>query len=195
MTEENPKRIEMNSAEARLMFVNLDKPRKIDANNPNEEAKYQLTLCFDSKAQKTKQFKAMEKAVQKMIQAKWGDNPPKKIRRPFLTADDLDKVPNGMGEDDVIVRLSSTSKPEVVDHNVEEILDRSQVYSGCYGIVNMQCYAWKHPTGGAGVSFGLGPVQKTRDGEPLGGRAKPAKDAFEALEEEDDDLDDDDDLI
>lgn len=195
MSDEAPKRIELNSPVARFMFAHLDTARKVDPNNPNEEAKYQLTLCIDPEGQKTKQFKAMKQAVKKMIAAKWGDNPPKKLKNPFLTIEDLEKVPNGMEEGDVIVRLASTAKPEVVDQNVEEILDRSKIYSGCYGIVNMQCYAWSHPQGGKGVSFGLGPVQKVKDGEPLGGRAKPARDAFDALDEEDDDLDDDDDLI
>ena len=194
---EEVKRIELNSPVSRLMFVNLEKPRKINPNNPDEQAKYQLSLCIDPKAQKTKQFKNMEKAVEKMIAAKWGDNPPKKLKSPFLTTADLEKVPDGMNEDDVLIRLSSTAKPEVVDKNVEEILDLSKVYSGCFGIVNMQCYPWQHPQGGKGVSFGLGPVQKVAEGEPLGGRAKPAADAFEALEDEDDDLEeeDEDDLI
>ena len=184
-------RIELNTPEARLMFVNLVKPRKIDMKNPDETPKFQLTATFSPAAQATKGYKRLEAAVEKTIANKWGDNPPRKLRKPFLTVDDLDEIPDGINEGDTFIRLSSTSRPEVVDRNVEAILNLDEVYSGCYGIVNVQCYPWEHATGGKGVSFGLGPVQKTRDGDPLGGRAKPAAKAFDALPEEDDDLDDD----
>jgi hypothetical protein len=183
-------RIELNTPEGRLMFVNLKQARKIDPKNADEQPKFQLTINFSPKAQATKQFKRLKKAVEDTIANKWGDNPPRKLRRPFLTVDDLDEIPDGIEEGDVFLRLSSTGRPEVVDRDVEPILNLDEVYSGCYGIVNVQCYPWEHQTGGKGVSFGLGPVQKTRDGDPLGGRAKPANKAFEALPEEDDDLDD-----
>jgi hypothetical protein len=184
-------RIELNTPEARLMFVNLVKPRKIDMKNPDETPKFQLTVTFTPAIQATKGYRRLQEAVEKTIANKWGDNPPRKLRKPFLTIDDMDEIPDGINEGDTFIRLSSTSRPEVVDRNVEAILDLNEVYSGCYGIVNVQCYPWEHATGGKGVSFGLGPVQKTRNGDPLGGRAKPAAKAFDQLPEEDDDLDDD----
>jgi hypothetical protein len=186
-------RIELNTPEGRLMFVNLKQARKIDPKNADETAKFQVTLNFRPEVQKTKQFKKLKKAVEDTIAARYGDNPPRKLRRPFLTVDDLDEVPDGIEEGDVFLRLNSTSRPEVVNRDVEEILNLDEVYSGCYGIVNVQCYPWEHITGGKGVSFGLGPVQKTRDGDPLGGRAKPARKAFDALPDEDEDEDEDED--
>ena len=185
-------RIELNTPEGRLMFVNLKQARRIDPKNADETAKFSVTVNFDPAAQKTKAFKKLKAAVEKTTENKWGDNRPRKLRTPFLTTDDVDPVPDGIEDGDVFIRLNSTSRPEVVDRNVEPVLDLDKVYSGCYGIVNVQCYPWEHPTGGKGVSFGLGPVQKTRDGDPLGGVAKPAAKAFEALPEEDDEDEDED---
>lgn len=191
MAEKN-ERIEMNTPVGRLMFLSVRQPRRINPNNDQETAKYQATLVFDPEAQKTAEFKKMKKAVKEVAEAKWGEVP-KKLRSPFKTADDLENVPDGITEDDVFVRLNSTGRPQVVDGKLEEILDDEQIYSGMYGRVNVQCYAWEHKQGGKGVSFGLGPIQKTADGEPLGGGQKPAKSAFDAIEDEEDDLDDDDD--
>lgn len=181
------KRIEMNTPEGRAMFVHLREARKIDPSNENEKAKYSMSLVFDKAAQQTTEFQRMKAAVEKVADTKWGEMP-KKLKSPFITVEDLEKVPDGMGDDDIMVRLNSTTKPQVVDRNVDEIIDDSQLYSGMYALSNVQCYAWEHKQGGKGVSFGLGPVQKTRDGEPLGAAPKPAKDAFAALPEEDDDL-------
>lgn len=186
------KRIELNTPKGRAMFVNLRQPRKVNPQDPNETPKYSMALVFDADAQKTKEFKAMEKAVKEVAEAEWGEIP-KKMKSPFITTDDLEKVPDGMEEGDVMVRLNSTSRQQVVDRKVQEILDDAEIYSGMYAVSNVQCYAWNHKQGGKGVSFGLGPVQKLNDGEPLGGGAKPAKDAFAAVPDEDDDLDDDDD--
>jgi len=185
------KRIELNTPIGKLMFLNLRQPRKIDPSNEQEQPKYQTTIVFDEEAQQTAEFKKMRQAVKKAAEARWGEIP-KKMRSPFKTPDDLENVPEGMQDGDVFVRLNSTSKPGVVDRNLEDILDDEQIYSGMYGRVNVQCYAWEHKQGGKGVSFGLGPVQKTGDGPRLGGGQKPAKNAFEALPTEDDDMGDDD---
>lgn len=196
MAEQN-ERVEMNTPVGRLMFLSVRTPRRINPENEKEAAKYQATLVFDPKAQNSAEFKKMRKAVKQVAEAKWGEIP-KKMKSPFKTTDNLENVPDGIDDDDIFVRLNSTGRPQVVDGQLEEILDDEQIYSGMYGRVNVQCYAWEHKQGGKGVSFGLGPIQKTADGEPLGGGQKPAKSAFDALEGEDDDLgndDDDDGLI
>lgn len=169
-------------------FVHLDRPRKIDPKSETEKAKYQLTLVFKPEQQKSDAFKAAKALANATAKEKWGDNIPKKLKSPFLTSDDLEDLPAGIEEGDVFIRLNSEMKPEVVDRRVRQ-LEAGAVYSGCWGNVNVDCYAWSHQTGGKGVSFGLGPVQKLEDGEPLGGSAKPAKSAFAALPDEDEDDD------
>lgn len=72
--------------------------------------------------------------------------------------------------------------PQIVDKAVKPILDRSEVYSGCYARVSIIFYAF-NSNGNKGIACGLGNIQKIRDGEPLGGRSNAADD-FTSLEDD-----------
>lgn len=50
-------------------------------------------------------------------------------------------------------------KPGVVNRRRQPITDFSQVYGGLLARVNVNAFAWKHETGGAGVSLGLNHLQ------------------------------------
>ena len=63
------------------------------------------------------------------------------------------------------------------------ILDRNEVYSGCYGRVSLNFYAF-NSNGNKGVACGLGNIQKLRDGEPLGGRSSAKDDFTTSLDDE-----------
>lgn len=58
--------------------------------------------------------------------------------------------------------------PEVVDKAGNPIITQAEVYSGMYGRVNVTFFPYAFG-GKKGVGCGLGPVQKLRDGEALGG--------------------------
>ena len=58
-----------------------------------------------------------------------------------------------------------------------DIINQSEVYSGCYGRVNFNVYPY-NAAGKKGVGFGLCAVQKLRDGEPLSSGRVSAEDAF-----------------
>jgi len=81
--------------------------------------------------------------------------------------------------------LTATSKnpPKVVDEDKNEIIDRQDFYSGCYGKAIINAFGYKQ-SGNAGVSFGLGAVQKLEDGEPLGGGVTNVND----FDEDDDEV-------
>lgn len=81
------------------------------------------------------------------------------------------------------INANSTTAPQIVDRSVKPILDRNEVYSGCYARVSLSFYAF-NSNGNRGVACGLGNIQKVRDGEPLGGRANAA-DEFATLEDDD----------
>lgn len=78
------------------------------------------------------------------------------------------------------LNASSKNKPGVVDQNVQPILDATEVYSGCYGRLTLNFYAFS-ASGNKGVAAGLGNVQKLAEGEPLGGFSSPASD-FDSVE-------------
>lgn len=71
-----------------------------------------------------------------------------------------------------------------MDADRQPILDRSEVYSGCYGRVSITFYAF-NSNGNKGIACGLNNLQKIRDGEPLDGHTRA----------EDDFADDDDDFL
>ena len=73
--------------------------------------------------------------------------------------------------------------PQIVDKYVKPILDRNEVYSGCYARVSLNFYAF-NSNGNKGVACGLGNIQKIRDGESLGGRSS-AVDDFTTVDDDD----------
>lgn len=81
------------------------------------------------------------------------------------------------------INANSITPPQIVDRAVRPILDRSEVYSGCYARVSLNFYAF-NSNGNKGVACGLGNIQKIKDGEPLGGKTT-AKNDFATLEDDD----------
>ena len=67
----------------------------------------------------------------------------------------------------------------MVDAQVQPIIDPTQVYSGMWGNVNVNFFAY-NSAGKKGIGCGLNGVQKTADGEPLSSHIT-AQDAFQAV--------------
>ena len=104
------------------------------------------------------------------------------LRNP-LRDGDLERPDDPAYANAYFVNANSTSAPGVVDANRNEILDKSEVYSGCYGRASISFYAF-NANGNKGIACGLNNLQKIKDGEPLGGRASAESD-FATEEDED----------
>ena len=104
------------------------------------------------------------------------------LRTP-LRDGDIDRPDDPAYANAYFVNANSTSAPGVVDANRNEILDKSEVYSGCYGRASISFYAF-NANGNKGIACGLNNLQKIKDGEPLGGRASAESD-FATEEDED----------
>jgi len=74
------------------------------------------------------------------------------------------------------VNANSNTAPGVVDIHCQPIYDTSEIYSGVYARVSLSFYAF-NSNGNKGVACGLQNIQKIKDGESLGGKAK-AEDDF-----------------
>lgn len=74
------------------------------------------------------------------------------------------------------LNANSNTTPGVVDASREPIYDTSEIYSGVYARVSLSFYAF-NSNGNRGIACGLQNIQKVRDGESLGGKAK-AEDDF-----------------
>ena len=81
------------------------------------------------------------------------------------------------------LNANSNTAPGVVDASREPIYDTSEIYSGVYARVSLAFYAF-NSNGNRGIACGLQNIQKVRDGESLGGKAK-AEDDFDDFKPDD----------
>lgn len=152
-------------------------PRVFKAHAVNEggEEKFSIVCLFPKGADLSK-LKAAAKAA---AVEKWGDKIPKKLRSPFKDSGEKSEY-DGFDEDCINISPASKYKPGLVDENVEPIIVETDFYGGCYARASVNAYAYQHPKGGPGVSFGLLNVQKLRDGDPFSGKSTPEED-FDAV--------------
>ena len=130
--------------------------------------------------------KAINDAVDAAIEeglAKFGGKKPNKaaIKLPLRDGDTEREDEAYAGH--WFINANSKTAPQIVDKAVKPILDRDEVYSGCYARVSLNFYAF-NSNGNKGVACGLGNIQKIRDGEPLGGRSL-ATDDFTTEDDDD----------
>ena len=101
---------------------------------------------------------AVDAAIEEGI-AKFGGKKPNKaaIKLPFRDGD-LERDDDAY-KGHYFVNANSTTVPQIVDKAVKPILDRDEVYSGCYARVSLNFYAF-NSNGNRGVACGLGNIQK-----------------------------------
>ena len=150
----------------RLSYANVWEPASINGSNP----KYSVSLIIPKTDTKT--IDAIHAAVDAAIKdgaAKFGGKIPNKaaLKLPLRDGD--------LERDDEAYKGAYFVPLQIVDRSVQPILDRAEVYSGCYARVSVNFYAF-NSNGNRGIACGLGNIQKVRDGEPLGGRSSAADD-------------------
>jgi len=84
------------------------------------------------------------------------------------------------------MNASSKARPGVVDRALNEIVDPSQIYSGCFCRVSLNFYPYNQ-NGNAGVGCGLNHLQKLADGSLPSERASAEED-FSIVGEDEEDL-------
>lgn len=170
------------TGEARLSYVHLFKPH---AQQPGAEEKFSCTVLVPKSdtATKARIDAAIEAAKQKGINGKWNGVCPPIVPHPVHDGDGVrpsDGLPFGpecKGHWVFTASAKADYPPEVVDQNGNPMINQSEMYSGVYALVNVEFYPYMFG-GKKGVGCGLGPVKKVRDGEPLGGSAPTAAQAF-----------------
>lgn len=149
----------------RVAYVHVDKPYAFQ----NEEPKRQLTVMVrkDDKATLAKITRAINavKVSDRGKQALKGA--PKDVT--FLRDGDAEnKGPEFEGH--YFFNCKSAHLVGLADENGDELIDATEIYSGCYCRVSFQVFAY-NKNGNKGVSTQLRAVKKVKDGEPLGGFA------------------------
>ena len=100
---------------------------------------------------------------------------------------DLERPDDPVYANAYFINANSSTAPGIVDADRQQIIDRSEVYSGVYGRASINLYAF-NTNGNKGIACGLNNLQKIRNGEPLGGKSR-AEDDFATADDEDDFLD------
>lgn len=118
--------------------------------------------------------KAIDAAIEEGV-AKFGGKKPNKAAIKIPLRDGDVERDDEAYKGHYFLNANSITAPQIVDKAVKPILDRDEVYSGCYARVSLSFYAF-NSNGNKGVACGLGNIQKIRDGEPLGGRTSAVDD-------------------
>ena len=168
----------------RFSYCNLFQPRA-PFNNPAGDPRYSVTILVpkSNTAAKAAIDQAVAQAIEAGVSTKWnGVRPP----QPAICVHDGDgprpSDGSAFGEECKgcwVFTASSKQAPFVVDSQVQPIIDPTQVYSGMWGNVNVNFFAYNQ-AGKKGIGCGLNGVQKTADGDPLGSHIT-AQDAFQAV--------------
>lgn len=164
----------------RLSYANVWEPKSINGG----AEKYSVSLIIPKSDTKTVSAinKAIDAAIEEGIGKFGGRKPNKGALKLPLRDGDVEKDDEAYA-DSFFVNANSTTAPQIVDQRVQPIMDRSEVYSGCYARVSINFYAF-NSNGNKGVACGLGNIQKVRDGEPLGGKRNASEDFSNFNDEE-----------
>jgi len=165
------------TGEVRLSYTNLF---QAVARQQGAEAKYSTTVLVPKSdfATKTAIDAAIAAAIDAGVSKCWnGVRPP----QPAICVHDGDGARPSDGQafgaecrGHWVFTASSKNAPFVVDQNVQPILQQSEIYSGMYGRVSVNFFAYSN-SGKKGIGCGLNGVQKTRDGEPLASHVSAAE--------------------
>ena len=154
---------------------------------PDEKGSFSIMILIDKKDKETlakingvvDKFKTDDKAV-----TIWGSKFLASFKTPLRDGDterDTGKYPEYKGH--YFINANTYNRPGVVDAQKNDIIDKSELYSGCYGRVSIIPAAY-NVDGNKGIKFYLNNVQKLADGEPLGGNVSNASDDFTAVEDD-----------
>lgn len=158
--------------EFRVSFPNLFKAR---AAAPGQDPKFSISALFPAGAD----LSELKRIASEVVKEEWGDKPPANLRSPFKDQGEKTHY-EGYEPGNTYITASSKRRPGVVDINVQPIIDESEFYPGCYARMTVVAFTYRptkdNPAMRPGVAFGIQNVQKTAEGEPLGGGSRPEDD-------------------
>jgi hypothetical protein len=154
---------------------------------PDEKGSYSIMLLIDKKDKETlaaingtvEKFKTDPKAV-----TIWGSKFLASFKSPLRDGDterDTEKYPEYKGH--YFLNANTYNKPSVVDSKMNDIIDKSELYPGCFGRVSMIPAAF-NVDGNKGIKFYLNNVQKLADGPAFGAGRSAVSDDFTAVEDD-----------
>lgn len=169
------------TGKVRFSYLNVFEPRPSEFPGGKPKYSVQIILPKSDTATYAKIMAAVEAAKEfgKEKLKAWGGKIPAGLHLPLHDGDSVKEnkqEPYGPEcENCWVFTASNEEQPGLVDASCNPILSQADLYSGCYGRVAIQLFAYGKGKNGIGVS--LGNLQKLEDGVPLSSVAvKPEKD-------------------
>lgn len=164
------------TGKVRFSYVNVWEPK---ADQAGQKLKYSMSVLIDKNDKET--ISKIEAAVNEVLEGKkaeWASKNGKMpaVKKP-LRDGDTDKPDHDEYAGMMFLNASSTRQPGIVDKQKQEVIDRTMIYSGCYGRVQLSFFAYD-VQGSKGVGVGLENIQTFNEGESFGGHDS-AEDAFD----------------
>lgn len=194
MANENSTKVRI--GECRLSYCHLFQPEAVADGG---EKKYSVSIIIPkSNTKLVAEIKAaIEAATVEGVGTKFGGRRPATLKTP-LRDGDLERADDESYANAFFINATSKTKPGVVkvmnvqgEKKLVEVNDEDEVYSGCYGYVSVNFFAFNN-AGNRGIAAGLNNVLKTKDGAFLGGRSSAQSDFgdmdLSGLGEDDDDV-------
>lgn len=163
------------TGKVRFSYLNVFEPTAIDENSRKT---YNVSLIIPKSDTVTisKIKKAIE-AAKELYKSKLVDKNgkmPATMWNP-LRDGDLERGDSPEYENSFFVNAKSEVRPGLVDKDLNPIMSKDELYSGCYGRASISFFGFNQ-SGNKGISCGLNNLQKLSDGEPLGGGASAESD-------------------
>ena len=165
----NPAKV-VTGKKTRFSYCNVFEPKSINGGAP----RYSVCLLIpkSDKATADRLRAAVKAAYEKdkdHLKNKNGSVPPMEAIKLAIRDGDIDRPDDPAYANCIFVNANTDRKPDLYDADGNVIMDRSEIYSGCYGRASINFYVF-NTNGNRGIACGLNGLQKIRDGEPLGGR-------------------------
>ena len=172
---------------SRLSYASIWEPKE----TPSGQMKYSVCVLIPKKDKQT--IKAIEAAIEAAYQdglvKKWAGKKAG-VKMDVLRDGDEEnedgelKGPEFRGM--YYINASGMKAPIVLDRERNPVLDKTEVYSGCWANVAINFYPYA-VDGAKGIAAGLNAIRKVKDDESLGGEltVDAARSAFDELEEDD----------
>lgn len=165
-----------NISPARLDFVWLSDPYKVDEKDPG---KYQVTILIPKT--ETEAVKTLRSIIAEVTDigkvTKWGQTLPPNLKEVLRDGDERRNDPNGVYKGCWYLTAKSARQVPVFNRNKLPITNPDELYSGIWGAVNLAVFPYK-ASGSCGLAAGLNAVMKLRDDVRLSGGG-PSADVFD----------------
>ena len=164
------------TGKGRLSYAYVWEPREQDGQEP----RYSTSFLIPKSDKETlkKITDAIEAAKAKGAAKKWEGKTPANLKLPLRDGDEEADEKGEAYRDHFFFNATSKDAPGIVDAHRNPILDKAEVYSGCYARLSINLYPY-NTNGNRGVAVGLNHIQKIADGEPLGGARGKAENEFD----------------